>query len=168
VNSIRFNVFIAQYKTSRKAYIRNALTDSVTEDKPVAAIALSLIAGALVVTAGFVVFFLGAIITFFIGGVGAVFGAFGIACGALIILGAVMLYNKPEQHIVWSMVILVFSVFSIFGAFGGFVIGTILGVIGAVFGLSFNPPIKYCPKCRAKLKVETNFCPNCGTDLRKC
>jgi hypothetical protein len=60
----------------------------------------------------------------------------GPVSGALIILGAVMLYWKPAKHTVSSIIIIVFSFLSWIGTVGGFMIGFILAFIGGVLGLA--------------------------------
>ena len=67
------------------------------------------------------------------------FAIVGLASGALVILGSVMLYNRPSESQIWSAVILAFSVLSILGAMGGFMVGLLLGVLGGVFGLVWKP-----------------------------
>ncbi len=63
----------------------------------------------------------------------------GLASGALVILGSVMLYSRPSENQIWSSVILAFSVLSILGAMGGFMVGLLLGILGGVFGLVWKP-----------------------------
>ncbi len=72
-------------------------------------------------------------------GVYPIFSIIGFASGALVILGAVMIYNRPSESQLWSAVILVFSLLSILGAMGGFLIGLLMGVLGGVFGLVWKP-----------------------------
>ena len=67
------------------------------------------------------------------------FTIFGLASGALVILGSVMLYNRPSESQIWSALILTFSILSIFGGMGGFMVGLSLGVLGGVFGLVWKP-----------------------------
>src|SRR2546425_12758032 len=64
----------------------------------------------------------------------------GLASGAFVILGSVMLYNRPSESQIWSALILVFSLLSILGAMGGFMVGLVIGVLGGVFGLVWKPP----------------------------
>jgi len=63
----------------------------------------------------------------------------GLASGALVVLGSVMLYSRPSENQIWSSVILAFSVLSILGAMGGFMVGLLLGILGGVFGLVWKP-----------------------------
>jgi len=63
----------------------------------------------------------------------------GLAAGALVILGSVMLYNRPFESQTWSAVIVSFSLISIVGAMGGFMVGLTIGVLGGIFGLVWKP-----------------------------
>jgi hypothetical protein len=55
--------------------------------------------------------------------------AIGLVCGALVLLGSLMLYGKPASKRAWGIIIIAFSIPSaIMG--GGFIIGFILGIIG--------------------------------------
>ncbi|MGA2971523.1 MAG: DUF6114 domain-containing protein [Candidatus Bathyarchaeia archaeon] len=78
------------------------------------------------------------------GGLGYGFGFLGVAgliFGLIVIISALMLNNKPEQHSTWGILIIVFSVLSIFGsAMGGFGIGLILGVIGGILAVTWKTP----------------------------
>ena len=55
----------------------------------------------------------------------------GLACGALVLFGAIMLRNKPENKKAWGILITVFSIPSVITG-GGFIIGFILGIIGGI------------------------------------
>ena len=67
------------------------------------------------------------------------FTVVGLASGALVILGSVMLYNRPFENHVWSALILAFSLVSVIGAMGGFMFGLIMGALGGIFGLVWKP-----------------------------
>ena len=74
-------------------------------------------------------------------GFGGILGLAGVVFGIVVIVGAVMLYNKPSEHSKWGLLILIFSVLSIFGsAMPGFRVGLILGVLGGIFALTWKPP----------------------------
>jgi hypothetical protein len=77
------------------------------------------------------------------GGLGYGFGflgVIGLIFGIIVIISALMLNNKPEQHSTWGILIIVFSVLSIFGsAMGGFGIGLILGLIGGILAVTWKP-----------------------------
>ncbi len=74
-------------------------------------------------------------------GFGGIFGLAGILFGIVVMVSALMLYNKPIEHSKWGLLILIFSVLSIFGsAMAGFGVGLILGVLGGIFALTWKPP----------------------------
>jgi len=70
-----------------------------------------------------------------IGGFGVWWPWFGISAGIVVVVGAVMLYVKPEQRRSWGVVILVASALNFLLGMMGFLAGT-LGVIGGVLALS--------------------------------
>ena len=59
---------------------------------------------------------------------------FGIFAGIVVLVGAVMLYIRPEQRRSWGVVVLIASALNFFVGMGGLVAGT-LGVIGGVLAL---------------------------------
>ena len=59
---------------------------------------------------------------------------FGIFAGIVVLVGAVMLYVRPEQRRSWGVVILVASVLNIFFGMMGLLAGT-MDVIGGVLAL---------------------------------
>ena len=63
--------------------------------------------------------------------------AVGLASGAAILVGAVMLYNQPTRASTWGALILAFSVLSLLGM-GGFFFGAILGVVGGALALTWK------------------------------
>jgi hypothetical protein len=73
-----------------------------------------------------------------ISGVLGVMGTFGLVCGSIVLISAVMLLAKVGQWRTWGILILVFSVLSFLGL-GGFVIGALLGIIGGVLTLRWKP-----------------------------
>jgi len=63
-------------------------------------------------------------------------GILGLIFGIIVIISAVMLYNRSGEHTTWGVRIVVFSVLSVFdGMMGGFGVGIILGVIGGVLAI---------------------------------
>ncbi|HEV2119501.1 MAG TPA: DUF6114 domain-containing protein [Candidatus Bathyarchaeia archaeon] len=72
------------------------------------------------------------------GFVGAL-SAFGLVCGIIVLLSAIMLRFMPSQRQTWGIFILVFSILSFFG-FGGFIVGAVLGIVGAIMILRWKPP----------------------------
>ncbi len=69
------------------------------------------------------------------------FGLVGLIFGAIVIISAVMLNSKPQEHTTWGILIIIFSVLSIFGsAMGGLGAGLVLGIIGGALALAWKPP----------------------------
>jgi hypothetical protein len=60
---------------------------------------------------------------------------FGLIAGVVVLIGAVMLYSKPEQSPTWGIVILIASALNFLVGMGGFLAG-VLGVIGGTLALS--------------------------------
>ena len=85
--------------------------------------------GGIAVAIGFSLFF---------GGIGFVFGLVGAIFGMIVLLGAVMLYNKPQTHTTWGVIILILSLVD-FPAVWGFGIGSLLAFIGAILALVYKP-----------------------------
>src|SRR6266852_6766767 len=63
---------------------------------------------------------------------------FGMICGVIVILSAVLLRLKPGLRQTWGILLLVFSILSFFG-FGGFIVGAVLGIVGAIMTLRWKP-----------------------------
>lgn len=109
------------------------------KESPTAAFVLSLIGGIFVLLAGVVIGVIGFALTLPLGGFGAALGLLGIAWGVIIIIGAVMMNSRPEQHTMWGVIVLVFSFVSFVGAIGGFFIGFLLALIGGILGITWKP-----------------------------
>ncbi len=60
---------------------------------------------------------------------------FGLIAGIVVLIGAAMLYAKPEQRQTWGIVIVSASALNLFFGMGGLVAG-VLGVIGGALALS--------------------------------
>jgi hypothetical protein len=60
---------------------------------------------------------------------------FGLLAGALVIIGAIILYSRPEQRRTWGLVILIVSVLDFFLGMGGLLAGA-LGVIGGALAMA--------------------------------
>jgi hypothetical protein len=74
-----------------------------------------------------------------ISGVLGVMGSFGLVCGGVVLMSAVMLLAKVGQWRTWGVLTLVFSVLSFLGL-GGFLIGAILGIVGGILTLRWKSP----------------------------
>ncbi|HKQ88622.1 MAG TPA: hypothetical protein VJS43_17825 [Candidatus Acidoferrales bacterium] len=61
----------------------------------------------------------------------------GVAAGIVVLVGAVMLYLRPEQRRAWGFVILLISALDIFAGMGGILAGA-LGVIGGALAIAGN------------------------------
>lgn len=70
----------------------------------------------------------------FIGGLSLI----GLVAGIIVLISAIMLNSRPQDHTAWGVIILIFSIISFIGM-GGFFIGGILGIIGGVLAISFRP-----------------------------
>lgn len=116
-------------------------------EKPTAAFVLSLIGGIFILLGG-------ALIAAIAGTLGGVFsmlgfgdfglglalvGTLGLVFGLIIIIGGVMMYMKPQQHVMWGAIVLILAIVSIPFSLAGFVIGFILALVGGILGLVFKP-----------------------------
>lgn len=110
-------------------------------EKPTAAFVLSLIGGIFILIGGLFIAAIGSILLFVpvAGAAVTAIGVFGIVCGVLTILGAVWI-NSGEKDKVrnGAILVLIFSILSWIGAAGGFFIGFLLGLIGAILGLTWK------------------------------
>jgi hypothetical protein len=67
-------------------------------------------------------------------------GGLGVVFGVIVIVSAIMLNNKPQEHVTWGSLIVLFSVLSIFGsAMGGFGVGLALGLVGGILAITWKP-----------------------------
>lgn len=165
----------------------------MSEEKPTTAFILSLIAGILIALGGA----MGSVFMGMMGGMyggwqgmmdgygmmgfpgwgfGMAFGIIGLIIGIIVIIGAIMLDSRPQEHKTWGIVILVFSILSIIGGMGGFGIGLILGIIGGALAISWTPtptamlpqqPTKYCAQCGQAIAADAKYCPQCGKEQPK-
>ncbi len=117
-------------------------------EKPTAAFVLSLLAAIFIIIGGLFYVALGLLagsITDIIG-LGAwgysfaVLGVLGLVWGIITLIGAIMINSGvPSKVRTGSILVLIFSIISWFGAAGGFFIGFLLGLIGAILGLTWKP-----------------------------
>lgn len=99
-------------------------------------------------------------------------------CGIAVLIGAVLLYHRPEQHIVWGILILVLSGTASVGVITGYyalfgLAGVIMGVIGGATGIAWRSveaggpglagAVRMCPGCGRFVPLAYAFCPLCGT-----
>jgi Family of unknown function (DUF6114) len=123
------------------------------EPKPVAAFVISLVAGILILLGGGFEIWAGylvdqAVITFGVGDLFLVLGAVGVGLGVLIVGLSVALFLHPRYHRVLGILILVLALLSSV-AYWGFLVGLILGVVGGVLAIVWDPsrsvPSSYVP-----------------------
>ena len=130
------------------------------EERPTAAFILSLVAGVFIILGGGMTSLFGYGFMGMMGRNGSwggmmgpgfgmmgfafgMMGFLGLIFGVIVIISALMLNSKPQEHTTWGTLILIFSVISIFGsAMGGFGIGLILGIIGGILAITWKPPEK--------------------------
>lgn len=117
-------------------------------EKPTAAFVLSLLGAIFIIIGGLVyaVIFsiIGGIFDFIgfggLGGIITILGVLGIVWGILVLIGAIMMNSADKSKVrTGSILVLIFSILSWFGAAGGLLIGFLLGLIGSILGLTWNP-----------------------------
>jgi hypothetical protein len=171
-----------------------------TREKPTTAFALSLVSGIFILLGGMLFMIVPSLIGFglsFIPGLGGIgigvflFGMIGVLWGIIVIVGASMMNSCSIGRVrAGAALVLVFSIISWFGAFGGFFFGFLLGLIGAIMGLTWHPSIpqyvqqpiyapqqqtwapqpqqqtkRICSHCGCAIDENVRFCPNCGSAL---
>jgi hypothetical protein len=69
-----------------------------------------------------------------------IMGIFGLVFGIIVIISALMLHNRPSQHTLWGILIIIFSTLSVFGGMlSGLELGLILGIIGGILAIVWKP-----------------------------
>lgn len=150
-------------------------------EKPTTAMVLSIIGGVFILLGGLAEIAVGSILSSltlgFAGGSLVIFGALGAVLGILILVFGILVNAHPENHVVYGVLILVFSIVSLTSFFGGFFIGFLLGLIGGILAIVWKPtptPVYYapsppvqrvCPKCGRVVDPSVRFCPACGNPL---
>lgn len=105
--------------------------------------------------------------------------AFGLGLSMLIV--SLLLYFRPDLHVAWGVIILVFAVGSFTSAFAGFagfglgIIGIVLGIIGGSLAIAWRPgmpgfgyptvPQRVCLNCGRMTPYGFSFCPSCGAPM---
>ncbi len=143
-------------------------------DRPITPFILSLLGGLFIIVGGLVglVFFP---YSYFYG-TNVAFVAVAISTGIVVLAGTAMLYVRPDQHLIWGVIIVVFSVMSIFswigGLFGGFFIGMVFGIVGGCLAIAWNPGgtyggasrmVRVCMGCGRYVPIGYPYCAFCGT-----
>ena len=121
-------------------------------EKPTAAFVLSLIGGIFVILGALLWVSIGSVLAFLsldIGLNATMMGVVGLIFGLIMIVGGVMMYVRPPQHVMWGAIVLILAIVSIPFSFAGLLIGFILGLVGGILGLVFKPapamPAAYAP-----------------------
>jgi hypothetical protein len=158
-------------------------------EKPTAAFVLSLIGGIIMLISGIL---LTVGFSIFLGGAATIIGAVGLLFGLVVLIGSIMLYQKPQSHTMWGVIILVLAIIDLPGAWG-FGIGSLLAFIGAILALVFKPSMgpgmmpgqsmgsmptgqmssmgtgapmgqigMTCKNCGASIPSGATRCPSCG------
>jgi hypothetical protein len=112
-----------------------------------------------------------------IGGALAGFGVLALFFGFVVLVSGIYLYFSPDQHVGVGIAIVILSLLSLIGG-GGFVIGLILGVIGGILAIVFEPetdlwdddflpprppvPGRTCPSCGQPVTPGLTNCARCG------
>lgn len=123
----------------------------VTSEKPTAAFVLSLIGGIFILLNALLLIAAASILSGLAGIPGMpsdvsgtvtslfmVYAGIGLVFAIIVLVGAAMMWMKPQQHVMWGIIVLLFSLFS-FIIGGGFFIGLILGLVGGILALIFKP-----------------------------
>ncbi len=63
---------------------------------------------------------------------------FGLVAGLVVLVGAAMLYARPESAPTWGLVIVVASALNLFLGMGGF-LASVLGILGGALAMSWKP-----------------------------
>ena len=61
-----------------------------------------------------------------------------LVCGVIVLMSTLILRIHPQEHVLWGIVIVVFSAISFVGM-GGYFIGAIFGIIGGALALTYKP-----------------------------
>lgn len=96
--------------------------------------------------------------------------------GGVVLLGAALLYRRPDLHVVWGVVILVMSATSAVGVITGYfalfgVAGVVLGIVGGSMAIAWGTGeptsavggVRLCQGCGRFVPLAYPFCAFCGT-----
>lgn len=139
----------------------------MVEDRPTAGFVLSLVAGIFILLNGIVIVIISGIFAFFGEEWVVALAALGLIFGIVVLLGAFMMYTRPDQNTIWGTIVLVFSLTSIVIG-GGFILGLILGLIGGILAIVWKPEYavmgayRMCLGCGNQIPSNYAVCPHCG------
>lgn len=157
-------------------------THASQPQKPTASMVLGIIGGVFIIAAGVLEIIVGtedSSLTFgIVGGTYIASGLLGLIVGILVLVFGILVYIQPQHHVVYGVLILVFSIISLVSFAGGFFIGFLLGLIGGILAIVHNPfpgqmmaqpsgPLvqRICPRCGRVIDPSVRFCPHCGNQL---
>jgi hypothetical protein len=61
-----------------------------------------------------------------------------LICGVIVVFAALVLRIHPQEHVIWGIVIVVFSAISFVGM-GGYFVGAAFGILGGALALTYRP-----------------------------
>lgn len=61
-----------------------------------------------------------------------------LVCGVIVVFSALVLRVHPQEHLMWGIVIVVFSAISFVGM-GGYFVGAAFGILGGTLALTYRP-----------------------------
>jgi hypothetical protein len=61
-----------------------------------------------------------------------------LVCGVIMVIAALILRVHPQEHVMWGIVIVVFSAVSFVGM-GGYFVGAAFGILGGALALTYKP-----------------------------
>ena len=61
-----------------------------------------------------------------------------LVCGVIVVMSALVLRVHPQEHVLWGVVIVVFSAISFVGM-GGYFVGAAFGIVGGAIALTYKP-----------------------------
>lgn len=61
-----------------------------------------------------------------------------LVCGVVVVFSSFVLRLHAKEHVIWGVVIIVFSAISLVGM-GGYFVGAIFGIIGGALALTYKP-----------------------------
>jgi hypothetical protein len=149
------------------------------EDRPVAALVLSLAGGILIFADGAALSSLGAGVRTLgytrLDGLIGDLAAVGLLFGIVVFVLALAVYHNSDAHVGYGIAILSLSLLSMFGG-GGFVIGSLLGSLGGILAILHVVPAplpapyapvggwseRACPACGSPLAPGAIYCHTCG------
>jgi hypothetical protein len=111
---------------------------STVAASPTVSYVLALIAGVLVVINGILLILTGESLGVMISGEEALIGVAGVAVGLAMLIFAIRLEDRPDQHVRWGAGIILASAISLVLVGGGLLIGFILGLVAGIIAIAWR------------------------------